>query len=116
MVKGVLMVSVLLTVRRAGALSSRAIGAGELETLLRLLGLPSERQRSDLKRATDIVLVEDGHLLLAPHGRAVPYRRHAPMRWGACRRRSHEHRCSQARAGHAPQLSRSPETISVHHA
>jgi len=60
------MVSVLLTVRRAGALSSRAIGAGELETLLRLLGLPSERQRSDLKRATDVVLVEDGHLIYWP--------------------------------------------------
>jgi hypothetical protein len=59
------MVSVLLTVGRAGALSSRAIGAGELETLLRLLGPPSERQRSDLKRATDIVLVE-GHLIYWP--------------------------------------------------
>ena len=50
----------LLTIGRAGVLSSRAIAAGELETLLRLLGPPSERQRSDLKRATDIVLVEDG--------------------------------------------------------
>ena len=46
--------------RPLGVLSSRAIAAGELETLLRLLGPPSERQRSDLKRATDIVLVEDG--------------------------------------------------------
>ena len=63
----------LLTIGRAGVLSSRAIAAGELETLLRLLGPPSERQRSDLKRATDIVLVEDGSRdLLAPHGRAVP--------------------------------------------
>ena len=50
----------LLTIGRAGVLSCRAIAAGELETLLRLLGPPSERQRSDLKRATDIVLVEDG--------------------------------------------------------
>ena len=50
----------LLTIGRAGVLSNRAIAAGELETLLRLLGPPSERQRSDLKRATDIVLVEDG--------------------------------------------------------
>jgi hypothetical protein len=49
----------LLTVGRAGVLSSRAIAAGELEELLRLLGPPSERQRSDFKRATDIVLVED---------------------------------------------------------
>ena len=65
----------LLTVGRAGVLSSRAIAAGELETLLRLLGPPSERQRSDLKRATDIVLVEDGAAdLLAPDGRAVPQR------------------------------------------
>jgi hypothetical protein len=66
MVKGVLIVSVLLTVGRAGALSSRTIGAGDLETLLRLLGPPSERQRSDLKRATDIVLVEDSHLIYWP--------------------------------------------------
>ena len=66
----------LLTIGRAGVLSCRAIAAGELETLLRLLGPPSERQRSDLKRATDIVLVEDGAAdLLAPHGRAVPLRR-----------------------------------------
>ena len=34
--------------------------------MLRLLGPPSERQRSDLKRATDIVLVEDGHLVYWP--------------------------------------------------
>ena len=50
----------LLTIGRAGVLSCRAIAAEELETLLRLLGPPSERQRSDLKRATDIVLIEDG--------------------------------------------------------
>ena len=56
----------LLTIGRAGVLSSRPIAAGELDTLLRLLGLPSERQRSGLKRATDIVLVEDGHLIYWP--------------------------------------------------
>ena len=56
----------LLTIGRAGVLSSRAIAAGELETLLRLLGPPSERQRSDVKRATDIVLVEDGELIYWP--------------------------------------------------
>ena len=49
---------VLLTIGRAGVLSCRAIAAEELETLLRLLGPPSERQRSDVKRATDIVLLE----------------------------------------------------------
>ena len=47
-------------------LSSRAIAVGELETLLRLLGPPSERQRTDVKRATDIVLVEEGKLIYWP--------------------------------------------------
>ena len=56
----------LLTIGRAGVLSCRAIAAGELETLLRLLGPLSERQRSDLKRATDIVLIEDGKLIYWP--------------------------------------------------
>ena len=56
----------LLTIGRAGVLSSRAVTAGELEALPRLLGPPSERQRSDLKRATDIVLVEDGALIYWP--------------------------------------------------
>jgi hypothetical protein len=56
----------LLTVGRAGVLSCRAIDAVELETLLRLLGPPSERQRGDLKRATDIVLVEEGKLIYWP--------------------------------------------------
>src|SRR5215208_2484013 len=56
----------LLTVGRAGVLSSRPIAAGELATLLLLLGPMSERQRSNLKRATDIVLVEDGNLIYWP--------------------------------------------------
>ena len=56
----------LLTIGRSGVLSCRAIAAGELEELLRLLGPPSERRRSDLKRATDIVLVEDGKLIYWP--------------------------------------------------
>ena len=47
-------------------LSCRAIAAGELDTLLRLLGPPSERQRSDLKRATDIVLIENGAVIYWP--------------------------------------------------
>ena len=57
---------VLLTIGRAGVLSCRAIAAEDLETLLRLLGPTSERQRSDLKRATDIVLVEEGNLIYSP--------------------------------------------------
>ena len=56
----------LLTIGRAGVLSNRAIGAEELDMLLRLLGPPSERQRSDLRRATDIVLVEEGKLIYWP--------------------------------------------------
>jgi hypothetical protein len=56
----------LLTISRAGVLSRRAITAGELETLLSLLGLLEERQRADLKRATDIVLVEDGDVIYWP--------------------------------------------------
>ena len=56
----------LLTIGRAGVLSSRAIAAEEFETLLGLLGPPSERQVRDLKRATDVVLVEDGHLIYWP--------------------------------------------------
>ena len=43
-----------------GLLSCRAIGAEELDALLRLLGPPSERQRESIKRATDIVLIESG--------------------------------------------------------
>jgi hypothetical protein len=56
----------LLTIGRAGVLSCRAIAAGELETLLSLLGPLSERQRSDLKRATDIVLIENGAVIYWP--------------------------------------------------
>ena len=56
----------LLTIGRAGVLSCRAIAARELETLLSLLSPPSERQRSDLKRATDIVLVEGGAVIYWP--------------------------------------------------
>jgi hypothetical protein len=56
----------LLTIGRSGVLSSRAITAGELETLLRLLGPLAERQRTNLKRATDVVLVENGKLIYWP--------------------------------------------------
>ena len=56
----------LLTIGRAGVLSNRAIGAEELDTLLRLLGPPSERQREGINRATDIVLIENGTLIYWP--------------------------------------------------
>ena len=56
----------LLTIGRAGVLSCRAITAEELDTLLRLLGPPSERQRSDLQRATDVVLIENGAVIYWP--------------------------------------------------
>ena len=56
----------LIMIGRAGVLSCRAIAAGELETLFSLLGPPAERQRSDLKRATDIVLIENGAVIYWP--------------------------------------------------
>jgi hypothetical protein len=56
----------LLTIGRAGVLSCRAIGAKELDTLLRLLGPQFELQRSDLRRATDIVLIENGAVIYWP--------------------------------------------------
>ena len=56
----------LLTIGRAGVLSSRTIAAEEFDTLLGLLGPPSERQVRDLKRAIDIVLVEEGKLIYWP--------------------------------------------------
>ena len=106
----------LLTIGRAGVLSCRAIAAGELETLLRLLGPPSERQRSDLKRATDIVLIENGAVIYWPRTGEQFHITTPPMPWRACKRRSHEHRYPQARAGLAPQLSRSSDTSSVRRA
>ena len=56
----------LLTIGRAGVLSSRSITAGELEPLLSLLGPLSERQRSDLQQVTDIVLIENGAVIYWP--------------------------------------------------
>jgi hypothetical protein len=56
----------LLTIGRAGVLSSRAIAAEQLEALLRLLGPLAERQRTNLKRATDIVLIENGAVIYWP--------------------------------------------------
>src|SRR4051794_35218820 len=89
---------ILLTIGRAGVLSSRVIAATELETLLRLLGPPAERQRSDLKRATDIVLVEEGKLIYWPRtGEQLADLAYAMAR--VQRRSPHEHRYPQARAG-----------------
>jgi hypothetical protein len=56
----------LLTIGRTGVLSIRPIAAEEFETLLRLFGPLAERQLSDLTRATDIVLVEEGKLIYWP--------------------------------------------------
>ena len=84
----------------------------DFDTLLRLLGAPSERRWSDFKRATDIVLVEEGKLWSTGRARASSSPT-LPMRWRACKRRSHEHRRPQARAGRAPRLPRSSDTISV---
>jgi hypothetical protein len=56
----------LLSIGRRGVLSRRALTAGELETLLSLLGSPSERQRSNLRQATDIVLIESGVVIYWP--------------------------------------------------
>jgi hypothetical protein len=56
----------LLVIGRAGVLSCRVIAAKDLDALLSLLGPPSERQRSDLQRVTDIVLVEDGAVIYWP--------------------------------------------------
>jgi hypothetical protein len=55
----------LLTVGRSGVLSCRAIAEKELDTLLRLLGPMSERQRN-FRRATDIVLIENGAVIYWP--------------------------------------------------
>jgi hypothetical protein len=56
----------LLTIGRSGVLSYQAVAENEIDMLLRLLGPVSERQRSDLKRATDIVLIEDGAVIYWP--------------------------------------------------
>ena len=56
----------LLTIGPAGVLSSRAIAAGELEDTAAPLRPAAERQRSDLWRATDIVLIEEGNLIYWP--------------------------------------------------
>src|SRR6187402_2032811 len=75
----------LLTIGRAGVLSCRAIAAEELETLLRLLGPPSERQRSNLRRGTDPGRGRHPDLL-ASYGRGV---RRRCLCHGACASDAH---------------------------
>ena len=57
---------VLLTIGRSGVLSTRAVAATDLAALFHLLGPMSKRQRSDLQRATDVVLIEEGRLIYWP--------------------------------------------------
>ena len=107
----------LLTIGRAGVLSSRAIAAGELEDTAAPLRPASQNVSGATSSGPPIsswsrTAQAD---LLAPHGRAVPHQT-PPMRWRACKRRSHEHRRPQARAGPAPQLARSSDTGSVRRA
>jgi hypothetical protein len=56
----------LLTIGPAGVLSSRAIAAEDAVALWRLLGQPHERQRRDVKRFTDVVLIENGATIYWP--------------------------------------------------
>src|SRR4051812_10498365 len=56
----------LLTIGRAGVLSSRAIAAEDAVALWRLLGPPHERQRRDVKRFADVVLIENGVTIYWP--------------------------------------------------
>ena len=101
----------LLTIGRAGVLSNRAIGAEELDTLLRLLGPMSERQRSDVNGRPTSCSLRMARSFIGPvQANSSPT---LLMRRRAYRRRWHEHRRSQARAGPAPQLSRSSETVAV---
>src|SRR3954464_2158454 len=56
----------LLTMGQAGVLSSRPIAAEDAVGLWRLLGLPHERQRRDVRRLTDVVLIENGATIYWP--------------------------------------------------
>src|SRR3954447_25722871 len=56
----------LLTIGRAGVLSSRAIAAEDAVALWRRLGPPHERQRHDFRRLTDVVLIEGGATIYWP--------------------------------------------------
>jgi len=56
----------LLTIGRAGVLSSQAIAFEDAVALWRLLGPPHERQRRDFTRLTDVVLIENGATIYWP--------------------------------------------------
>jgi hypothetical protein len=56
----------LLTIGATGVLSSRAIAAEDAVALWRLLGPSHERQRRDVRRLTDVVLIENGATIYWP--------------------------------------------------
>ena len=75
----------LLTVGRAGVLSSRAIAAGELETLLCLLGPPSNVSGAASYVPPISSWSRTGKLIYWP--RTGEQFTDPPMRWRACKRR-----------------------------
>ena len=56
----------LLTIGPAGVLSSRAIGAEDAVAFWGRLGPPHERERRDVRRLTDVVLIENGATIYWP--------------------------------------------------
>src|SRR4051812_28695863 len=92
----------LLTIGRAGVLSSRAIAAEEAIALWQLLGPPHERQRRDFRRLTDVVLIENGATIYWPRTGELSRLPAPPTRWLASRRPCHDRCGSQARAGLDP--------------
>src|SRR4051794_16856680 len=56
----------LLTIGPAGVLSRPAIAAEGAVAFWRLLGPPHERQRRDIRRLTDVVLIENGASIYWP--------------------------------------------------
>src|SRR3954466_15405262 len=56
----------LLTIGPAGVLSRRAISPADAVALWRLLGPPHERQRRDVRRLTDVVLIENDATIYWP--------------------------------------------------
>ena len=106
----------LLTIGRAGVLSSRAIAAEDLRRCCafsvrrpNVSGATSSGQPTSC--SLRMALSSTGHAR-ANSSTSTP----RPMRWRACKRLSHEHRRPQARAGLAPQLARRSQTLSSRHA